>query len=294
MSDQINQFNRRAPGMMSRLSEMVAFIPRRFIVVPERRQINDITELVAQVRNLALRRLLINIITIIIVLASVYKFYNSELFFNMVTTSGHAKFIKNYANVLLYIYDVTKLLQQKFPSAFNTINMVVPAFSAKLLSNVLTDLPGTINRYKTLGMKRRNVLSLSGAAAVGVALNAGKVPGGSLVSAAATLSIEGMRMFVKQTSTMNLRDIERAYGAVTTTGWKQIRDYIEGITGQAIRNGIVSSTTIILDNAASASVSAYVLTATNEQLLKNLERMGVGVNRAERDTPMLANRPHQN
>lgn len=297
-AQQINRLNRQAPRVMRMLYDVVAFIPRRFIQVPNRGQINDMNELVSQVRNIALRKLLINIITILVVIVSVIKFYKSDFFFNLVTTSGQAMFIKNYSAVLVYIFDVTKLLQSTFPGWFNTINAVVPAYSAKLLNNILTDLPGTLKRYKTLGMKRTNVASLAAGAAIGVSLNTGRIPGGSVAAAVGALSINGIRTFMRQASTMNVREIERAYGAVSTTGLdRQVRNYIEAISGQAIRNVLTGATTIIAQNAAAGSVSLYVLSASNQQLLGNFERMGIlGVENLPRepDRPALANRPHQN
>lgn len=297
-AQQINRLNRQAPRVMRMLYDVVAFIPRRFIQVPNRGQINDMNELVSQVRNVALRKLLINIITILVVIVSVIKFYKSDFFFNLVTTSGQAMFIKNYSAVLVYIFDVTKFLQSTFPGWFNTINAVVPAYSAKLLNNILTDLPGTLKRYKTLGMKRTNVASLATGAAIGVSLNTGRIPGGSVAAAVGALSINGIRTFMRQASTMNVREIERAYGAVSTTGLdRQVRNYIEAISGQAIRNVLTGATTIIAQNAAAGSVSLYVLSASNQQLLGNFERMGIlGVENLPRepDRPALANRPHQN
>ena len=296
-AQQLNRLNRQAPGVMGMLHDVVAFIPRRFIHVPNRGQINDMTELVSQVRSLALRKLLINIITILVVIVSVIKFYQSDLFFNLVTTSGQAMFIKNYAAVLLYIFDVTKFLQSTFPDWFNTINAIVPAYSAKLLNNILTDLPGTLKRYKTLGMKKTNILSLAAGASIGVSLNTGRIPGGSVAAAVSTLSINGIRTFMRQASTMNVRDIERAYGAVSTTGVeRQVRNYIEAISGQAIRNVLTGATTILIQNAAAGGVSLYVLTASNRQLRQNLRRMGAlgAGNNPAPARPALANRPHQN
>jgi len=296
-AQRLNRLNRQAPRVMRMLYDVVAFIPRRFIHVPNREQINDITELVSQIRSLALRKLLINLITILVVIVSVIKFYQSDFFFSLVTTSGQAMFIKNYAEVLLYIFDATKYLQSTFPDWFNTINAIVPAYSAKLLNNIITDLPGTLKRYKTLGMKRTNVLSLAAGASLGVALNTGRIPGGSVAAAVGSLSINGIRTFMRKASTMNVREIERAYGAVSTTGLdRQVRNYIEAISGQAIRNVLTGATTIIVQNAAAGSASLYVLTASNQQLLGNLERMGVlgAENNRAPARPAPANRPHQN
>ena len=294
----IQEFNRQAPGILQRAGDVIGYIPRRFIVIPQDQQINDISELISKIRSKALRKLFINLITIIFVILSAYRFLNSEFYYRMVSSSGHAMFIQQYSHILVYVFNITKFLQKYFPAAYNTINMVVPAASTKLVTNFILDPAGTLNRYKTLGFRKTNLISIGGASLIGIGMNTGKIPGSRLLSTVTSWSVDGLKMFLNKTVRMNVRSIEIAYGTASALGWRQIRNYIESMTGEAIRHGIVSLTTVIAGEAGSAATSVYLLGASNNRLRRNLERIGINQQRinngAQREQAQLANRPHQN
>jgi uncharacterized membrane protein YobD (UPF0266 family) len=271
----LNQLNRRAP--LNQAGQLVDAIPRDQLAIPD---IDSLTTLLVKIRNKGLRDLIMNIVIIITVLYSSYRFYQSDAYLTMLTPAGQVSFIKNFGDLLLYLFKVTEFLTKRFSFAYNTINAVVPTYSTTLVMNFIKDPNGTINRYKTLGLKKTNMLSVGGSLLYGVSVNTGIMPGSSIITAGTKMSVKGMEMFIKKAKNMSQKDLERAYVTATVVGGSGfVRKYIESITGDVIRNAIVAVTSIVFGYSAQSVTSARMAVNPRRELERRLASANIPVRR---------------
>lgn len=291
----IDALNRSAP--VRQAGELVEMIPEGQLVLPN--NMNNMTVVLSKIKRKGMRDLFINIFIMIAVIYAAYTFYMSDAYVDMLSPSGQVRFIKNFGEILLYLFKVSKFLENKLPVAYNTINAVVPVYSTTLIMNFLRDPNGTIKRYKTLGLKKTNMLSVGGSLAYGVAVNTGVIPGSSIITAGTKVTVSGLEEFIKRSRNMNARQLERAYVTATVVaGVGFVRKYIESLTGQIIRNAIVAATSIVVGQAAQSVTSATMIVSPRRELERRMALVNIPIgqlnNGGRRPNNRLANRPRQN
>ena len=269
----LNQLNRRAP--LRQAGQLVDAMPRDQVVVPD---LDSLSTLLGKIRNKGLRDLLMNIVIIITVIYSAHRFYESDAFLSMLSPSGQVGFIKNFGELLLYTFKVTEFLSRRFSFAYNTINAVVPVYSTTLVMNFLRNPNATIKRYKTLGLKKTNMISVGGSLVYGISVNTGLMPGSSIITAGTKLGIKGMETFIQKAKHTDPNALKRAYLSFTIIGGiDQVRTYIESLTRDIIRNAIVALTSIVIARSADSVVSIRTVVNPRRELERRLAMANISV-----------------
>ena len=98
-------------------------------------------------------------------MAGMLTFFRSDAYLEMLDTSGQIKLIKSYGTILTYVLTASNNIAQQFPTAFNTINAVIPAYTTMMLHKLLNDPIKTLERYKTAGLGVDNAVKLGTALA---------------------------------------------------------------------------------------------------------------------------------
>ena len=193
----------------------------------------------------ALRRILLNIITCVVVMFGVMAFFKSDTYLELIDTSGQMKLIKSYGKILTYVLAASNAIAQQFPTAFNTINAVIPAYTSTLLHRLLFEPTKTLSRYKTLGLRLGNAPKIGAAAVGGMMLNALPMGGGMIIGPQLThVMIES----IKRLQNMNNKTAKRAYltASVVVGGQARfVRNYVEDVTRTAIRQGLVAVVSVL-------------------------------------------------
>ncbi len=172
----------------------------------------------------------------IFLLVGLTLFYFSDYYLLLITDVGHVKFVKYFSGVFVCTFWITKFIQYWFPFAYNTINLFVPTYFMKVFLNLLENPLTTLKRYRTLGLHRDNLYSLTYILAYGIVLDIGILPGSSVLRIATKLSTKSIELFIQRARDCSETELLRLYGNVSTVGRIYvIRDYITHLFGDFIR-----------------------------------------------------------
>ena len=163
------------------------------------------------------KKLFLNLFIFVFVILSMIKFYFSDTYLLMVSDVGHIKFIKNWSSVLLSI---------KVPFAYNTIGLVLPTYTIKLIT------------HKNFGLDRIDILHISALALCGIALDIGVLP----------INRNGLNDFISKTEHMSEKELLRIYGSLDTFDVLHIRKYIKQLFADVLRNMAIVCGSILIDN----------------------------------------------
>lgn len=215
-------------------------VPKRFMPSHELQAIR-----VKEIRSLALRKATSNLLGAIFVGYAAYAFYMSPEYVRVLSHEGQVNFLKNYSKIMLYILKVTELIAKLIPNLFNTINTVVPAYTAVLARNFLTDPVNTIGKFhKRAGLTAKNIPTMAIALGTGGAINVMAARGnaaGTAIASLAQIPSTGLRQFLKMSQGMNTNKLTRLYLTATVAGGMgQVRSYIESVTGEILRGAMVA------------------------------------------------------
>ena len=163
-------------------------------------------------------------------------FYFSDYYLLLITDVGHVRFVKYFSGVLVWTFRITKFIQYWFPFAYNTINLIVPTYFMKVFLNLLENPLTTLKRYRTLGLHRDNLYTLTYILAYGIVLDIGLLPGSSVLRIATKLSTKSIELFIEKARNCSEKELMRLYGNVSTVGGVYtIRNYITHVFGDFIR-----------------------------------------------------------
>ena len=246
----------------------MALVPRRNINVVLRDipnnqnviQVANVNQLRRTIRVKALQNIAVNLFMALVTIYAAYTFFMSDAYLQILDTTGQVRFIKNFSLLLVNVLDATEYIANTVPQLYNTINAVVPAYTTTLVKNFITDPVQTITKFhKRAGLKPSNMAVIGVTGSLAALLNLEVARGSRVASVLASVggvSAKGVREFLRSADTLSEKELKRQYLTLTVVGGVGVlRNYIEALTQQILRNTIVSVTTIVGSQFISAGRS---------------------------------------
>jgi hypothetical protein len=201
---------------------------------------------VKDIQSAALRKATFNLLGATVLVYYMYTFFMSPDYIRFLSHEGQIKILQRFSGLLLYVLQITEVIAKMVPQLFNTINTVVPVYSQALIKNFLMNPVNTITTFhKKAGLTKMNIPAMAMALSYGGMSNLLTPSGGVaglVVSSITSIPTLGLRQFLKYSQGMSTEQLTRYYLTATVVGGMgQLRSYMEGVTRQVIRMGMVAA-----------------------------------------------------